>query len=66
MRPGNVLLEAHRQPLHDRWSDPRLRFEPACNDKLMLARNEALQIWRPDIYFDQASLAPAGYAPAPS
>ena len=32
----------------------------------MLARNEVLQIWRPDLYFEQASLAPAGYTPAPS
>ena len=50
---------AHLRP-HDRWTDPRLRFEPACSDNLMLARNEALQIWRPDLYFGQASLAPAG------
>ena len=38
------------------WTDPRLRFDPACSNNLMLARNEALQIWRPDLYFEQATV----------
>ena len=38
------------------WTDKRLRFDPACSDNLMLARNEALQIWRPDLYFEQATV----------
>ena len=42
---------------HNRWTDPRLRYEPACSGALLLARNEALQIWRPDLYFEQACLA---------
>ena len=39
------------------WTDPRLVYSAVsgCSDDLLLSRGEALQIWRPDLYFDQVS-----------
>ena len=38
------------------WTDPRLRFEPehSCDTELTLTRQEAMGIWRPDLYWEEA------------
>lgn len=35
------------------WVDPRLAFDPQCSAELLLSREEAQSIWRPDLYFDK-------------